>query len=262
MIILRQKNYSEFSDTVLNWAKKFTPRIPIGNIRLNIIWPGTVLGALVGVFVGGIKELAKIFKHSKSINSIGKPSTEHINTEEHSANDLIRERHFSDTPLKSDFFDYCKVIPGYKSLAYLNNLNFKLLEGTSEDWKKNIWKYFPSFLVLSTPEEITSYRKDYLSAENPSDYAEILFMYGNELKLIWDFDRESWYVMDFTYNPPKEWKIGGKEDLEKVLLNFCDPDKDELLKHRIESAKDESMANLLKKYCSILSSMVKDSFKY
>lgn len=256
MIILRQKKFSRFSDTVLDWAKKFTPRIPIGNTRLYILWPGTIIGALVGVFKG----LADKFKHGTS-NNVGKPCTEH--ELEHTSKDVFKERKFSDVDLESTFEDYCNIIPGYKSLAYLNNLNFELLKGTSEDYKKTLWTYFPSFFVLSRPNEINDYRRDYLSDDDPQDYAEILFMYGDELIFLWDFNRENWYVLDKTYTPKKEWKItNGKEGLRDVLLNMCDPEKDALLKHRISAAKDQEMVKIMENYCKTLRMLIEKAFKY
>ena len=251
MIILRQKNYSTFGDTVWSWAKKFTPRIPIGNTRLFILWPGTLLGALVGVFKG----IASKFKHTD--NTIGKPCNEHQNTE-HS----VGEKRFSDVPIEADFEEYCKVIPGYKNLAYLNTLNFKLLDDVPEESKRLIWKYLPSFLTVSTPKDIEVYRKDYLSDETPRDFAEILYMYGNELVFIWDFDTEAWYIQDKTYKPQKEWKIGNKkEDLLQLLIKFCDPERDGLLKHRLE-AMDPDYRDMFTNYCKILRNCIEKISKY
>lgn len=244
--------YSAFSDTVLNWAKKFTPRIPIGNTKLYLLWPGTIIGALVGVF----KALVSKFKHTD--NTTGKPCNEHQDTE-HTAG----EKRFSDVPLEADFDEYCKIIPGYKNLAYLNSLNFRLLDGVPEESKRLIWKYLPSFLVLATPKDIREYRKDYLSDENPRDYAEILFMFGNELVFIWDFDTEAWYIQDKTYKPQKEWRIGNskKEELLQALAKFCDPERDELLKHRLE-AMDPDHREMFTNYCKILGNCIKDVSKY
>ncbi len=258
MIILRQKEYSEFSDTVLNWAKRFTPRIPIGNTKLYLLWPGTIIGALVGVFKG----LVNKFKHTD--NKTGKPSNEH--DIEHTSGELLKERKFSDIP-ETTFEDYCKVIPGYKNLAYLNTINLETLKDYDYDWKRFIWMYFPSFLVVASPNEITEYRNDYLSDENPQDYSEVLFMYGNELVFIWDFDRKAWYVQDKTYKPMKEWRIGdgrnAKEDLKKALINFCDPSKDELLKHRIEAtSSNQDTVQSFYDYCDKLRNLIEKAFDY
>lgn len=252
MIILRQRVSSDFKESMLNWTRNLSPRFTINSIIFSTV-------AWVKSLAGRLRLLAGRFKHGD--NKLGNQCEEHKLLGHHDISGLVKEKEFSN--ISKTFEEYCDLIPGYKSLAYLNNLNFKLLEGTSEELKKYIWTYFPSFFVLAKPDEIDQYREDYLSDPNPQDYAEILFMYGNELVFLWDFDKKSWYLLDKTYKPQKEWRIdGGKDGLRQALLKFCDSERDELLKRRIETIKSKEGSKAIRDYCSALIDLINKSFNY
>ena len=246
MVILRNKQFSIWSSTV-DWAKKFTPRIPIGeNAKLYFLWPGTILGAMVG-FIKGIKE-----KHSIT----GSTSNDHGKGDHGPL-----EKKFSDVPMDADFNEYCKEIKEYAKLAALSSYNFRILKSVPEEGQKFIWKCFPSFMVLAKPEEIRSYREDYMSdpsAKGAGDYAEVLFTFGNELVYLWDFDRKAWYVQDRTYNPRKEWRIKDNDLFGAIEINF-DPKYNKLLANRLD-AWDNKYGDTgfdMRKYCECLLSAIK-----
>lgn len=242
MILKRQKIYSDSAilETLSNFGKI---------LRLKY------LANLGKQFWQKLKDLAKRFKHFV----VGKKVDEH--------NDEIRQDHveprqkkFSKISLNADAFTYFKEIPSYKELMTCSAAEDKMLEKNqaTEGFKDYIYKYFPSFQGLCLPNTINEYRKDYISTDD-GDWSEILFLYGGELVYIWDFDRNSWYVLDKTYVPKKEWKIEGTKNLFKVLLSSFDREKDELLNRRLESLKekDENLYRSMEQYCDIMLSLVK-----
>jgi hypothetical protein len=232
MIILRQKRYS-FGRNVVNWSKGVISKI----------------GQLLNNVLVGIKNFAKHIKGG------GKEVKEHTaKMGEHGKN---LERAFSDVPIKADFNQYCKAIPDYANLYALKKFNNTILEGTPDKVLGLIKKCFPSFLGLVEPEVITEYREDYInSKECPGDYAEILFTFGEELVYLWDFDKQSWYVQDRTYNPRKEWMIS-RRILEALKINF-DPSKNQLLQSRLESweksfsDQPDGIKYYMRRYCDRL----------
>ena len=237
-----QKASSLWDDT-LEWAKKFTPKIPLPDkSRLVILGPWTIAGGVVGFFKG----LASKIKHYIK----GTPSKEHIGDHKEEP----REKQFSET---LDFKEYCKLIPGYKELCALSTFNFRILKKLSTENRKFIWKYFPSFLVVANPETINEYRKDFREKYG-QDYSEILFAYGNEIDFVWDFDKEGWYVRDHTYTPLKEYKVTNNDILGAIKAVF-DPSKNPLLKARVDKwMGEEKFASQfnMQEYCNIILEMI------
>lgn len=245
MIILRQKEYGEVWDKTIEWAKHLTPRIPLSKTTgLRILWPGTLVGAAIGLFIGVCKKLAKLFKHISKNNNKINPSNDHSKSV---------EKRFSDVPVHANMGDYLLNIPEYGKLLALFKYNHEILKTFPEENKKLLWKIFPGYLVVANGEEINGYRKDYMKEKsNPGDYSEILFMYGNELVFLYDFDRKAWYVQDRTYNPKKEWKIADGK-LFDYILDMFDPKNDELLKRRIDkwkelNSEDNELSSFPEKY--------------
>ena len=232
MIIKRQKTYS-FGRTIINWTRGVISKIGqlLNNVLIGI---KNVAKHIVGKRGECKEHTAKIGEHEKNV-----------------------EKSFSDVPLKADLSQYCKSIPDYAKLCALKKFNKDLLEGTPDRVLGLIKRCFPSFLGLAEPEIITEYREDYInSKECPGDYAEILFTFGEELVYLWDFDKESWFVQDRTYNPMKEWKINGSI-LKAIRENF-DPLKNPLLQKRVDaweknfSDQDEPIKNYMRVYCKML----------
>ena len=202
-----------------------------------------------------LRRLAMQFRHW----ICGKPvQSEHA--EEHN-DEQVKEKEFSDVPLDADIEEYCKVIPGYKDLLTLQAMNFEILKGLNKDQKEVIWKLLPSFLVIAGPKTIREYREDYMNAKECSgDYAEILFSFGNELVYLWDFDRKKWYVQDRTYSPHKEWTFPNEYLLGAIAEAF-NPDKNELLRHRVGRGNDkapEEWTKFAESYCKLLLNLIQD----
>ena len=244
-MIIKRKLYSIGGD-MIDWAKKFTPRIPLGrNTKLYFLWPGTIVGAIFGLLKGIVTKIKHLIK--------GTPTSDHEPVQH--ADSLDRERAFSDVSLDADIYEYMKVIPGYKELIKLNVINNNILNGMRDEDVELVWKLLPSFLSVSSPNKINKYREDYMNSdEKPGDYAEILFTYGNELVYLWDFDRKAWYIQDRTYNPSKEWKIEKGDILSAIAMNF-NPEKNELLKYRIGKDSDrvpKSWSDWAEAYCKII----------
>ena len=238
--VVKEKHFSIWSDT-LDWAKKFTPRIPLGDkSNLILLGPWTMVGGVIGFFKG----LASKFSHWIS----GKPSNDHEKEKIHSTN--LEKKQFSDVSLDADYKEYCKIIPKYEELSVLSSLNYKLLDQLTKENRKFIWQVFPSFLVISSPEKINEFRKDFIDKFG-EDYAEIMFSFGGEIDYIWDFDRESWYTRDHTYNPAKEWKISGNDIIGCIKQTF-NPEMNDLLKERLKKwESDEKLSSQfdMRKYC-------------
>lgn len=155
----------------------------------------------------------------------------------HNVIDHSQEKSFSEVPRDAKFRDYCKSIPGYEKLEVLKIINLEILKNLSTEKRKFIWKYFPSILTVSSPEEINSFRDDNINSPEPKngDYAEVFFAYGNELVFIWDFDRKGWFVQDLTYSPFKEIKIEDN-DILGYLKNYAfNPKVNKLLGKRVKS---------------------------
>lgn len=247
--------FSVWGDT-LNWAKKFTPRIPLGNnSRLFILGPWTALGAIVGLIAG----LKNKFSHPK----VGSVEKDHSNTNViHNAN-MTQQKAFSDRGIsKLDFKQLCEEVPGYDKIALLCNMNWDLLDKLSNDNKMFIWKNFPSFLIVAKPDQIYAYRQDFISKSN-EDYSEILFTFGNELVYLWDFDKKYWSVQDRTYSPKKEWRIEG--DILDGIKHTFDPKNNQLLQKRIEAFEsDPELANSfnIRKYCETILKLIDLAKKY
>lgn len=240
-----QKAFSLWEDT-LEWAHKFTPRIPLPDkTKLLILGPWTLVGGVIGFFKG----LASKVKHYLK----GMPVKEH--TGDHK--EEPREKQFSDVPEELDFKEYSEVIPGYERLCLMSATNFRILSKLTPENRKFIWKNFPSFLVVADPETINRYRKDFREAYG-SDYSEILFSYGNEIDFLWDFDKEQWYARDHTYSPSKEYLIKNN-DIFKAIRETYDPSKNPLLKARLEKWEgDEKLSKSfnMRGYCEAILEMI------
>lgn len=199
--------------------------------------------------MGFFKGLASKIKHFIK----GTPVKEH--TGDHK--EEPREKQFSEVPKELDFQGYCKVIPGYKELCALSSMNFRVLEKLSPENRKFIWKNFPSFLVVANPETINKYREDFREKYG-QDYSEIMFVYGNEIDFVWDFDKEGWYVRDHTYTPLKEYKISNNDILGAIKVVF-DPSKNPLLKARVDRwMNEEKLASQfnMREYCNVVLNLI------
>lgn len=205
--------YSVWSDTV-DWAKKFTPKIPIGsNSKLFLVGPWTVVGALAGVLVG----LKNKFSHPKPVGSVSNSG----------------ERDFHPTEVtKLSFEDLAKEIPGYYKLVCLCKWNCDLLKDFHSDNREIIYKYFPSFLSVCDPNMIYDFRKGNVKRAG-LDTAVILSAYGEELLYYWNFNLKSWYVRDSAFNPAREFRIEG--DILQAIKIVFDPKKNPLLEQRLQA---------------------------
>ena len=103
------------------------------------------------------------------------------------------------------------------------------------------WRtHMPTFQDILSSTSIEKYSKDY-------DYkwTEVMYTYMNndahnfELLLLYDFEKNDWYVEDFTYNSPQEYKISSLKDYLLLLFN---PKRDLFLASKIAffSKKDTS----------------------
>ena len=240
-MIVKRKIFGILGETRF-WARLMTPVLPMRRsiLRLILELPGTIFGAIIGFIIGLVNEVRHVVWG--------------IQAKRHRSNDVhektvAKEKSFSDVPLTDDFSEYCKAIPRYKDLAGFYSWNHKSMKDLPEKVKVFIYKGYPSFFGLETPEKITEYRKDYMqSKEAPGDYAEILFTYGGELVYVWDFDKQCWYVQDRTYTPQKEWMIKG-DVLDALRIHF-DPKKNPLLEQRIKVWEEKTGGNeFMKLYC-------------
>lgn len=174
-----------------------------------------------------LKDLSKKYKHIKGVVSsfIHRIKTAHINN-------ALGSKFFSESE-----FNSCDRIPDYKKLLLLKNLETDRYKDfvSKSDWLS----FFPSFQFVIDPNTIEKYAEDY-----NYKWTEVMFNYYSfenknfETVLIYDFEKNSWYVKDTTYEPPKEFLIKGT--LKDYLLVSFDYKFDELLKNRINSLNKES----------------------
>lgn len=242
MIIPRQKSYSDFTS--------FTNILAHYSQKIGLDW----LKGIGRTVIDALKNFAKKFKHFIA----GKPTKEHETNHTES-----KQKSFSDLSLNSDFNVYSKVIPGYSELVALSEIGKDMFKKQQipANVGDNIFKYFPSYFGVVDPETINKYRKDYIDNNN-GDWAEILFLYGGELVYVWDFDKNSWYVLDKTHTPVKEFKLVNNNIFLTILQNF-DPEKDNVLKMRLEylEKSNPNAAEFFKSYCKLMQDMTLYSAK-
>lgn len=213
--------------------------------------PYKIIWKTIKTYFQALKEIAKRIKHKIQ----GRQTSEHpqaIHGDE-------SQKSFSDVSLDPTLENYTKTVPGYSNLQSLSikNLKYLLDMGLTAENIAVIQKLFPSFISLADPKKITLFRNDYINGEK-GDYAEILFMYGNEVDFIWDFDKESWYLRDHTFTPSKEYIINDGR-LKEAIRNLFNPDSDELLRHRIEKweAKEDLNEDFnVRSYCEYMLNLI------
>jgi len=201
--------------------------------------------------IGGmLKKLSLRFKHPvKGVPIKGKVDKSH----KIEAN-FKKTKRFSDISTDLGLEEYCKLIPGYQQLwLSLSFANMILLDNISFENKKFICDYFPSLIILSSPDQINKYRQDYMS-DIGIDMSEILFTFGDELVYGWNFDQKAWCVQDRTYNPAKEWRISDNSKIFNCIAYSFDPDHNTLLQQRINVWEGEGNNEVfnMREYCNVL----------
>ena len=131
-------------------------------------------------------------------------------------------------------YGYLDVLPLFSlSLEYFDIKNEADLDKFFSSW---IYKYFPTFVGLRSPETILKYRNDYIKL-GYGDFAEVIPLIGSGLVYMYDFEEEGWYIrkLDDSFT----MTLVDNSHIFKSLRNEFDPTVNKSLGQKLSALRED-----------------------
>jgi hypothetical protein len=121
-------------------------------------------------------------------------------------------------------------------------------------------KLFPTLSGLALPPDIKKFRQDYIKFDK-HDLAEVLYVFGDDIIVYYDFDESRWFILDTTTSKQSEYK----NVPFSALADLFNEDKDPLLKKilaELEKKNPEEAKNIREKNSALEEILIKLAKQY